>query len=230
LLAEVIEELDIGGNTIGVSGVGCSTRMLLPLDIDGITTAHGRPPDVATAIKRSLRPEPIVFTLQGDGDSIAIGAGSLLSAALRGEQFTIIMLNNAIYGTTGGQMAPTTLLGQVTTTTPQGRQSDAGFPAHVPELLAGIPGVAYAARGTVHTPASYQRTRKYLKTAFQTQIDKVGLSFVEILVACPPNWHLSPIECLTWIEEKMIAEFPLGEFKNAAKTEIAKPAAKGGRE
>jgi 2-oxoglutarate ferredoxin oxidoreductase subunit beta len=176
--------------------------------------AHGRPPDVATAIKRALRGRPIVITLQGDGDCIAIGAEALISAASRGEKITIIMVNNANYGTTGGQMAPTTLLGQITTTTPQGRDTSSGFPIHVPEFLTSFKGVAYAARGSVHTPANYQRTKKYLKSAIKKQIDKVGLGFVEILAACPPDWHLSPVDSLKFIEEKMLPEFPLGEFKN----------------
>jgi len=169
---------------------------------------------VATAIKRVLRDEPIVFTVQGDGDCVAIGAGSLFNAVARAERISVFMVNNANFGTTGGQLAPTTLMGQVTTTTPRGRTPAEGYPVHVPEVLVNFKGVAYAARGAVHTPANYQRTKRYLKTAFQKQIDGVGFSFVEILAACPPDWHMTPVESLRFIEEKMIPEFPLGEFKN----------------
>lgn len=214
LIAEVVEELNIEDDAVLVTGVGCSTRAYLVLDVDGIFAAHGRPPDVATAIKRSLHGRPIVITFQGDGDCIAIGADSLLNAVGRGERITVIMVNNGNYGMTGGQMAPTTLMGQHTTTTPTGRSEVAGYPMHVPELLATLKGCVYAARGSVHTPANYQRTRKFLKTAVLKQMNNVGFSFVEILSACPSDWHLSPVESLNWIEEHMIPEFPLGEFKD----------------
>ena len=214
LIAETIEELGLEEDAILVVGVGCSVRAIAVLDIDNIYAPHGRPPDVATAIKRSLGGRPLVLTLQGDGDCIAIGAESLISAAARAEKITIIMINNANYGTTGGQMAPTTLLGQVTTTTPEGRDVSTGFPIHAPEFLADFKGVAYSARGTVHTPANYQRTKKYLKTALKKQVNKVGLSFLEIISACPVDWHLSPVDSLKFIEDKMLAEYPLGEFKN----------------
>jgi 2-oxoglutarate ferredoxin oxidoreductase subunit beta len=214
LIAETVDELGVEDDTVLVTGVGCSTRAFAVLDMDGIFTPHGRAPDAGTAIKRALHGRPVVITLQGDGDCIAIGAGSLLSAVGRAERLTIIMVNNGNYGTTGGQMAPTTLHGQVTTTTPRGRDDSTGYPMHAPELLATLKGCVYAARGAVHTPANYQRTRKYLKTAVQKQIDNVGFSFVEILSACPPDWRLTPVESLRWIEEHMIPEFPLGEFKN----------------
>ena len=213
LICETVEELEIEYKTIAVAGVGCSTRFVLPVDLDGMVTAHGRAPDVATGIKHSC-PDTIVFTVQGDGDCIAIGAGPLIGAASRAERLTIIMVNNANFGTTGGQMAPTSLIGQVTETTIEGRSSSSGYPMHVPELLATIRGVAYCARGAVNTPANYQRTKKYVRTAFQKQIDDVGLSFIEILSACPPNWRMTPLQSLKWIEENMIPEFPLGEFKN----------------
>ncbi|MFQ5827515.1 MAG: thiamine pyrophosphate-dependent enzyme [Dehalococcoidia bacterium] len=214
LIAEVVEEMGIEGRAVIVAGIGCGARIFPMMNFDGIVTAHGRPPDVATAIKRTLKGRPIVFTYQGDGDAIAIGAGSLINAAARAEKITIIMVNNINYGTTGGQMAPTTLLGQVTSTTPEGRDESTGYPMHVPELLATIKGVAYTARSSVHTPANYQRTKRYLKTALQKQMDNVGLSFLEVLSACPPDWRLTPVECLGFIEEKMIPEYPLGEFKN----------------
>jgi 2-oxoglutarate ferredoxin oxidoreductase subunit beta len=213
-LCEVIEELGIEEETIAITGVGCGFRNYLGFDLDGMCVPHGRAPDVATGIKRSLGGKPMVFTLQGDGDCIAIGAESLINAAARAERITVLMVNNANYGTTGGQLAPTTLMGQRTTTTPEGREPSAGYPIHTAELLASIKGVAYSARSAVNTPVNYQRTRRCLKTAFRKQLEDIGFSFVEILSACPPDWHLSPLDSLKWIEEKLIAEFPLGEFKN----------------
>lgn len=213
LIADLLEELDIGGDTILIAGVGCNSRMTLPIQVDSILSAHGRAPDVATGIKRALKGRPVVMTTQGDGDCAAIGAGSLLNAAMRAEKITILMLNNTNFGMTGGQLAPTTLMGQYTTTTPGGRSQDAGYPAHIPELLATIKGVAYAARGSVHNPAEYQRTRRYMKTALEAQIKKLGLSFLEIIVACPSDWRMTPIESLKFVSDKIIAEFPLGEFK-----------------
>ena len=214
LLAEVIDELGIEGEVIGVAGVGCHARLLVPIDIDGVQALHGRAIDVATGIKRALRKRPIVFTVQGDGDCGSIGAGALMAAVTRAEGITVIMLNNTNYGTTGGQMGPTTLLGQVTTTTPEGREPAAhGYPIHLPELLATVRGAAYAARGALTSPGNYQRTKRYLKTAFQKQRDGAGLSFVEIIVACPVNWRLTPVEAIKRIEEQVIPEFPLGEFK-----------------
>lgn len=213
LVCEVLEEMGLEGRAIGIAGVGCSTRFFTVVRVDGITTAHGHPPDVATGIKR-VRPDALVFTIQGDGDCIAIGAGALINAAARAEKITIVMVNNAGYGTTGGQMGPTTLMGQITSTTPLGRDPSSGYPVHVAELIAPMKGVVYSARGSLHTPAHYQRTKRYLKAAFQKQVEGVGLSFLEVLAACPPDWHLTPVECLQWIEEEMVKEFPLGEFKS----------------
>jgi len=214
IIAEVLEEMGMGGKSIGVFDIGCSSFLLSMLDIDAVLTPHGRPPDMATAIKR-VHPDNIVFTVQGDGGLLSIGADPLLGALIRAEKITIIMQNNAVYGTTGGQMAPTSLVGQKTTSTPEGRDvTTAGFPAHAAEMIAIFKGVAYSARGAFNTPANYQRTKRYIKTAFQKQMNKVGLSFVEVLCACPANWRLSPQDCLKWIEERMIPEFPLGEFKN----------------
>jgi len=214
LLAEVIDELGIEDNTIGVAGVGCHARVVLPIDIDGVQALHGRALDVATGVKHALRGRPLVFTVQGDGDCGSIGAGGLIAAVARGEKITTIMLNNSNYGTTGGQMAPTTLLGQVTPTTPEGREAGRhGYPLHLPELLATMRGVAYAARGALNSPANYQRTKRYLKSAFRKQVEDAGFSFVEILLACPVNWHLTPVAAMKRIEEEMIPEFPLGEFK-----------------
>ena len=218
LIAEVVEEMGLAKDFIMVVGVGCYSRAIAVLDFDGIFTAHGRPPDVATAIKRTLRGKPIVMTLQGDGDCLAIGAEPLMNTVARAEKITILMINNLNYGTTGGQMAPTTLVGQVTSTTPQGRDPAlTGFPVHAPESLAAYRGVAYTARGSVHTAANYQRAKKMLKAALQKQVDNIGLSFLELISACPPDWRLNPVESLKFIDEKVIPEYPLGEFKNLDK-------------
>ena len=216
-ILEVLQEMGLTGETVMVLGVGCSFAFQSMIDLDYLCCAHGRPPDGATAVKRVLKGKPLVFTVQGDGDCIAIGAGALINAAARAENFTIIMLNNANYGTTGGQLAPTTPLGQVTSTTPQGRSTKEGFPVRVPELLATFDGVVYTARGAVNTPANYQKTRGYIKKAFQSQMAGQGLSFVEVLCACPPNWHMTPLDSLKWIEQTMIPQFPLGEFKDVQK-------------
>ena len=214
IISEVVEEMGIEGRAIIIGGVGCHAMISFLVDFDGIQVAHGRAPDVASAVKHVLGEKPIVMTIQGDGDCIAIGTESLIQAAARAERITIIMANNGNYGTTGGQMAPTTVIGQKTTTTPEGRGVIHGFPIHAAELVAGLKGTAYSARGAFTSPANYQHTKGYVKTALQKQIDNVGFSFVEILSACPPNWHLSPLNCLKWIEDEMILEFPLGEIKN----------------
>lgn len=213
-VAEVLEEMGMGDNAIGVFGIGCSSFLLGILDIDVILGPHGRPPDIATGAKRMHR-DNLVFTMQGDGDLLSIGADPLLGALTRAERITIIMLNNAVYGTTGGQMAPTSLMDQITTTTPQGRgMAQAGFPVHGAEMIATFSGAVYSARGALNTPYNYQRTRGYIRKAFEKQMSNTGLSFVEIICACPSNWHMSPTDSLKWIEDEMIPEFPLGEFKN----------------
>jgi 2-oxoglutarate ferredoxin oxidoreductase subunit beta len=176
---------------------------------------------VATAVKR-LFPDRLVLTVQGDGDCISIGAEPLIAAASRAEKITVIMLNNGGYALTGGQLAPTTLLDQVTTTTPEGRHEEHGHPVHVPELLATMKGVVYCARGTVHTPKNYARTKGYLKTAFRKQMNGEGFTFVEILSACPTYWKLSPLECLERIGDSVVPEFPLGEIKRDEPIKAAK--------
>ncbi|MDY6968225.1 MAG: thiamine pyrophosphate-dependent enzyme [Spirochaetota bacterium] len=217
IIAEVLNELDIEGKAICMMGVGCHAFFQVSLDIDVVSCAHGRALDTGTAIKR-LNPDAIVFSIQGDGDCVAIGAGAFVGAMTRGERITTIMYNNTNYGTTGGQMAPTTLIGQKTTTSPNGRDpSIEGYPTHAAELAATFTSTVYSARGSVNSAANYQRTKKYIKTAFQKQMDGLGYSFVEVLSACPPNWHLSPVECIKRIEEEMIPEFPLGEIKNVDK-------------
>ena len=210
----MLEEMELEGKAIAVVGVGCQSPSYMPIDLDSVSAPHGRPADVATGIKRSL-PDSLVFTVQGDGDCFAIGTEGTIHAAARVEKITLFMVNNALFGMTGGQMGPTTLVNQVTTTSAGGRQPEiAGFPIQVAELLAQIKGVAYSARCAVNNPVNYQRTKKCIKIAFQKQLDGVGLSFVEFLSACPVGWGLTPLKSLEYIEEKMIPEFPLGEFKN----------------
>ena len=219
LLCEVLEELGIDDRTVLLGGVGCSYGWPLQLDLDGTGCPHGRAPAMATALKR-IHKDSIVITCQGDGDLGAIGLGCFMNALQRAERLTTVFLNNAGYGMTGGQMAPTTLLDQVTTTTPRGREPEvAGYPLHVAELAAQLKGVVYSARVTVHTPANRQRAKKALKTALQKQIDGIGYSVVEFLSACPASWRMPPLECLKFINDKMLAEYPLGEFKNVDKIE-----------
>jgi 2-oxoglutarate ferredoxin oxidoreductase subunit beta len=219
MIAEVLEDLGIGDEAIMVGCVGCGGILIGGFDLDKVSPAHGRGPDVATAIKR-IYPDNIVFTVQGDGDCIAIGAGPFVGALTRGEKITIIMVNNTNFGTTGGQLGPTTLVGQVTTTSPEGRKpSEEGYPAHTAEMAATFKGVAYSARGALTTPADYQRTKGYIRTAFQRQMDNVGTSYVEVLTACPTNWHLTPVKSLAWIRDHVIPEFPLGEFRNVTEIE-----------
>ncbi|MDY7031277.1 MAG: thiamine pyrophosphate-dependent enzyme [Thermodesulfobacteriota bacterium] len=214
IAAEVLKELGIDGNSIAIMGVGCAGGSLFMANIDVTLPAHGRAPDAATAIKR-VRPDTIVWTMQGDGDCIAIGAGPFVGALTRGEKITILMCNNTNYGTTGGQLAPTTVMGQVTSTSPQGRNAASeGYTAHTAELAATFKGCAYSARSALTSPDSFQRTKRYIKKAFQKQIDNVGLGFVEVITACPVNWRKTPVECVQWIEDEVLAEFPLGEFKD----------------
>lgn len=215
LVTEVLEELGMIRKSVVVIGVGCSGMGFFAGKIDMSLCAHGSAPSVAKGIKEANYDDVIVFTIQGDGDCAAIGAGYLVNSAARGDKITIFMLNNINYGTTGGQMAPTTLMGQVTTTTPEGRSGAThGYPLHVPEMLATIKGVAYSARGALNSFANYQRTKKYIKSALQKQANGTGLGFVEILTTCPVNWRMEPLDAMKFIEEKVIAEYPLGEFKN----------------
>ncbi|MBC7341580.1 MAG: 2-oxoglutarate oxidoreductase [Clostridia bacterium] len=214
LVAEVIDELGIQGQTIGVASVGCSVHTLSYFDLDMQQAAHGRAPAVATGIKRVL-PKQIVFTYQGDGDLGAIGIGEMFHATARGEKITVIYVNNAVYGMTGGQMAPTTLIGQATSTTPDGRLPDRdGFPIKVAELVSMIDGSAFVARTSVHNPVNVARTKKAIRMAFQAQMNRLGLGLVEVLSPCPTNWHLSPSEAMKWIENVMIKSFPLGIMKS----------------
>ena len=215
IIMEVLEEMELIEKAVVVIGVGCAGMGFFPSKMDLTLCAHGSSPSVANGIKQANYDDVIVFTIQGDGDCAAIGAGYLVNAAARSDKTTLFMFNNTNYGTTGGQMAPTTLIDQVTTTTPQGRDGTThGYPLHVPEMLATMKGVAYCARGSVHNFANCQRTRKYIRSAFEKQINGVGLSFVEILSPCPVNWHMEPLRSMEWVEERIALEYPIGEFKN----------------
>lgn len=213
LVAEVIDEFGVRERTIGVAPVGCAVFAYYYFNFDVTEAAHGRTPAVATGIKRVL-PENVVFSYQGDGDLAAIGTNEIIHVANRSERITVIFVNNANYGMTGGQMAPTTLLGQKTTTTLMGRDAlRDGYPLRVCELLSSLEGAVYLARVSLHNPKEIRRTKEAIRQAFKIQIDNLGFSLVEILSMCPINWGVSPVESLKWIEEKMIPYFPLGEFK-----------------
>ena len=214
LVAEVIDELGIEGKTIGVAPVGCSVMAYNYFTVDFVQAAHGRAPAVATGVKRS-DPENIVFTYQGDGDLAAIGTAETVHAAARRENITVIFVNNAIYGMTGGQMAPTTLPGQVTQTSPYGRDtSTVGFPVKVCEMLQNVDGAAYLERVAVNNVKNIRNAKKAIKKAFQNQIDGKGFSLVEVLSTCPTNWGMSPEKALGWLEDNMIPYYPLGVYKD----------------
>jgi 2-oxoglutarate ferredoxin oxidoreductase subunit beta len=213
LICEAIDFYQIREKTVGVVGVGCCVFMYNYIDVDVCEAPHGRAPAVATGIKR-VQPQNITFTYQGDGDLCAIGMSEVVHAANRGENITVIFVNNNIYGMTGGQMAPTTLLGQQTTTSPYGRdfQTD-GYPVRMPEMLATLEGVAFAARVTVHTAAQVKKARKAVMKAFEMQIKNMGFSFVEFISACPTNWRLSPQQSVERIEEEVLPYYSPGIFK-----------------
>lgn len=213
MLMEVIEEMDIQDKTIGVSPVGCSVLAYDFLDIDMEGAAHGRAPALATAIKR-MWPNRYVFTYQGDGDLAAIGTAETIHACNRGENFTIIFINNGIYGMTGGQMAPTTLPGMRSSTSPYGREIDImGHPLKITELIALLPGTYYVTRQSVHTPAAVRKTKKALRKAFENQDLNKGISFVEVVSNCNSGWKLPAVEANKWMEENMFPAYPLGDIK-----------------
>ena len=214
IVAEIIDELDIEGKTIGISPVGCSVTMYNFFGCDMIEAAHGRAPAVATGVKR-VNPDNVVFAYQGDGDLASIGMAETVHAATRGEHITIIFINNAIYGMTGGQMAPTSLPNQVTQTSPYGRDvSTAGYPVRVCELLSSLDGVAYLERVTVDSPKNIRNAKKAIKKAFQNQIDGVGYSLVEVVSTCPTNWGMSPTEAFEWMRTNMLPYYPLGVYRD----------------
>ena len=214
LVAETMEELGVIGQTIGVCPVGCSVFAYDYFACDMQEAAHGRAPAVATGIKRT-HPDRLVFTYQGDGDLASIGMAETVHAAIRGEKVTIIFINNAIYGMTGGQMSPTTLLGQKATTTPFGRRKeDAGSPVKMCELLSSIEGAAYVERVAAYDIPHINQAKKAIKHAFELQQKGVGLTFIEVLAACPTNWGKSPIDANKWLKENMEAYYPLGKFRD----------------
>ena len=215
LVGEVIDELGVAGRTIGVAPVGCAVFAYNYYDLDFTEAAHGRAPAMATGIKRVM-PEHVVFTYQGDGDLAAIGSAEIMHAAARGENITVIFVNNAIYGMTGGQMAPTTLPGQQTTSTPYGRDVElTGMPIRMSEMLAGLPATSYVVRRSLHNVKEINKAKKAIRTAFKTQLAGMGFSMVELLSNCPTNWKVSALDSLSFIEDHMLPYFPLGDFKVA---------------
>jgi len=215
LVAETMDELGIEGNTVGIAPVGCSVMAYNYFNCDMVEAAHGRAPAVATGIKRA-NPENIVFTYQGDGDLASIGMAETVHAAARNENITVIFINNAIYGMTGGQMAPTSLPGQVTQTSPYGRDTaHCGFPVRVSEMLSQLEGPQYIERVAVTSVAGIRKAKKAILKAFQNQIDGKGFSIVEVLSTCPTNWGLSPTDALQWLRDNMMPYYPLGIYKDS---------------
>jgi 2-oxoglutarate ferredoxin oxidoreductase subunit beta len=213
MLMEVVEEMDIQSETIGVAPVGCSVLAYEFLDIDMQQAAHGRAPALATAIKR-LNPSKYVFTYQGDGDLAAIGTAETIHACNRGENFVIIFINNGIYGMTGGQMAPTTLPGMKASTCPYGRDTQImGNPLKITELVATLPGTYYVARHAVHTPAAVRKTKRAIRKAFEYSYAGKGVSFIEVVSNCNSGWKMTPVQANKWMEENMFPNYPLGDIK-----------------
>ncbi len=213
LIAEVLDEMEIREKTIGVAPVGCSVFAFNYFDIDFVEAAHGRAPAMATGIKRVL-PNRIVFTYQGDGDLASIGMAEIMHAAGRGENITVIFINNATYGMTGGQMAPTTLPGQITTSSQNGRDVEqSGFPIKMAEVLAKMDGAGYIVRRSLHDPKNIRLAKKAIRTAFETQVRGLGFAMVELLSSCPTNWGMTPRDALGWLEEHMIPVYPIDDFK-----------------
>jgi len=221
LIAEVIDEMGMKEKTIGVASVGCSAFAYSYFNFDFVGAAHGRAPAMATGIKR-VRPDRIVFTYQGDGDMMSIGTGEIVAAAGRGENITVIFLNNANFGMTGGQMAPTTLPGMKTSSSPNGRDVEQmGYPLRASELLASQDGASYIVRRSLHDPKNIRMAKKAIRIAFETQVRGLGFSMVELLSTCPTNWRLTPAKASQWLEEKMIPYYPLGDIKvNPAISEL----------
>ncbi|MDY4976489.1 MAG: thiamine pyrophosphate-dependent enzyme [Clostridia bacterium] len=212
LVAESLDELELEGKTIGVASVGCSVFAYNYFNCDMQQAAHGRAPAVATGIKRT-HPDHIVFTYQGDGDLAAIGTAETVHAAARGENITVIFVNNAIYGMTGGQMAPTTLVGQVTQTSPYGRNAATqGYPIRICEMLSTLEGPAYIERVSVDTVKNIKNAKKAIKKAFQYQMEGKGFTLVEVVSTCPTNWGMSPVDAIKWLQENMLEHYPLGVY------------------
>jgi 2-oxoglutarate ferredoxin oxidoreductase subunit beta len=213
IIMEVLEEMGRRGEAIGVAPIGCSVQAHKFMHVDMCESAHGRAPAIASGIKR-VHPNKLVFTYQGDGDLASIGMGEIVHAAARGEKFSTFFINNGIYGMTGGQMAPTTLLGQRTTTTQEGRTVEqAGAPIRVSELLATLPGAVYIERVALDSPAHIRAAKKAVRRAFDVQEKKLGFSFVEMLSTCPTNWGLTPPDAMKWVGEQMTGTYPLGVLR-----------------
>lgn len=220
LVAETLEEMELLGEAIGVAPVGCAVLAYQYFNCDMHEAAHGRAPAMATGVKRVF-PDKTVFTYQGDGDLASIGTAEIVHAAHRGENITVIFANNAIYGMTGGQMAPTTMVGQRTTTSSLGRDPrQTGYPIRMAEMLATITGAAFVERVSVHNPAHIRKAKKAIRTAFECQKSKAGFSIVEVLSTCPTNWGISPLESLEWVKETMIPYYPLGNFRHPDKEAV----------
>lgn len=218
LVAEVIDEMNLDGKVIGVAPVGCSVFAYDYFNCDMYEAAHGRAPAVATGVKRAVGPDTMVFTYQGDGDLASIGLAETMSAANRGENISVIFVNNGIYGMTGGQLAPTTLVGMKATTAPKGRDPrEHGYPMHVCEILNQLTAPYYLERTSCNNPANVAKTKAAIRKAFQNQLDGKGFSLVEIVTSCPTNWGLEPLEALGFLEEKMFKEFPLGVIRDKDK-------------
>jgi len=215
ILAELIDEMGVRENMVLILPIGCSGGMHRFMDVDRICSLHGRAPAVATGVKR-CDPNKFVFAYQGDGDLVSEGMAEIMHAGIRSEKFSVLFINNAVYGMTGGQAAPTTLLGQNATTTPGGRQLDnTGYPVNMAEIMAVLPGVNYSARVTINTPVRILETKKAMKRLFELQLEGKGLNFLEVLVPCPTNWGMPPIKAMEWIDTAMIPQYPLRVFKDA---------------
>ncbi|EGB15483.1 thiamine pyrophosphate TPP-binding domain-containing protein [Pseudodesulfovibrio mercurii] len=216
LIGELLDEMDLAEKTLMVTSIGCSVFLYNYLNADAVEAPHGRAPAVATGVKRS-RPDKFVFTYQGDGDLASIGMAEIMHAANRGEKMCVVFVNNTVYGMTGGQMAPTTMIGQITTTTPAGRcQTHEGAPIRMTEIIASLGGTAFAARAALNTVANIKKAKKYLKKAFEFQLNNTGFGFVELLSGCPTNWKMTPLKANERIQNEMIPYFPLGIYKDVS--------------
>jgi 2-oxoglutarate ferredoxin oxidoreductase subunit beta len=213
LIAETLDEMGLAEKTVGVAPVGCSVFAYNYFETDFVEAAHGRAPAMATGVKRVL-PDRIVFTYQGDGDLASIGMAEIMHAAARGENITVIFVNNAIYGMTGGQMAPTTLPGQKTTSSPRGRDVELqGYPIRMSEMIAKMDGAGYVVRRSLHDPKNIRMAKKAIRTAFEVQVRGLGFSMVELLSTCPTNWGITPVDSLQWVQDHMVPTFPIGDYK-----------------